>query len=671
MSITRIKIENYRSIKYCVLDFKDINLLIGENGTGKSNILDAVRHFYRCLLQENDDIACYNYQNRFSNEFSISLMFDFRHLKMISGRNRQRNADLDYEGYYNWISRRKPFETLTMRQIKGKPVRWNQERQYRQNILNLFPLYVVDARKIDLTDWSQLWDMIGDLMKVHRTREAEIAAEITAIKDNEKYKLEERFEKLLASFARADIQIKPYTPKQYASTMSTLLFKGETFSFKASKLDYMSNGTNAFNYTNLLIEILKLIFEYKIKEPIVILDEPEISLHHKLVDRLTARILGCKDAIRFLIATHSPRMLKDILKLEQSDCEVVHVSLLNGRTYAAPVKLFSEDSDNRLRVFMNDQHANAYFSRYILSVEGASEVEVFSNAFLLELFPFLRDVDIMEGMADDVIQKIISPRHRHFHTQFLFLADMDKAMRWSTNNKSFQLEGRYFPKKDLPEEKYYYSPMRTHQLLCLKRIRALSERGRFRYWPPFFACRDLNFQELIQLIKDYLKQRNVYVASTTIEGMLITDRNLSAFWTYCQEAKVFRPTVLPELQKVYDSLPQNDCLNFVRLLFDGKSDFILTFDEICKRNPKIAPDLKRLIENNKQGKTNGWMSDWLDYFLCRAAASDSDTPCGSLGQFSKAVADSDIHFQVRQSFRDYFPELFEVVEIMRKQMSGK
>ena len=86
MSIANVTVEHYRSIKHCALNFDDINLLIGENGTGKSNILDAIRHFYDCLLRENDDPSCYNFQNRFSNEFSISLTFDFRHLKQISKR---------------------------------------------------------------------------------------------------------------------------------------------------------------------------------------------------------------------------------------------------------------------------------------------------------------------------------------------------------------------------------------------------------------------------------------------------------------------------------------------------------------------------------------------------------------------------------------------------------
>ena len=669
MSITRIQIDNFRSIKHCVLNFDNINLLIGENGTGKSNILDAVRHFYACLLQENDSADCYNFQNRFSNEFSISLTFDFRHLKQISGNNRQRDTDSNYEGYYKWISGRRQSETLTLRQINGKAARWNQNRRYRQNILNLFPLYAVDARQVDLTDWSQLWDIIGDLMKVHRAREAEIAAEISSIKDNEKYKLEERFTKLLESLDRANIQIKAYTPKQYASTISTLLCKGDVFSFKDSKLDYMSNGTNAFNYTNLLIEILKLIFVYKIKEPVVILDEPEISLHHKLIDRLTERILGCHDAIRFLIATHSPRLLKNILKLEQSNCMIIHVSQTNGHTHTAAVTLFSQDSDQRLRIFMTDQHANAYFSRYILSVEGASENEVFSNRYLQALFPFLRDVDIMEGMSDDVVQRIISPEYRHFQTQFLLLADMDKFLVRSGDNTHFELRGKYFPGKELPREWYYYSRLRSEQLLRLKRIRALAEQGRFRFWMPFYSCKDPNFRELLRLIQEYLLRRNLFAASTTVEGMLITYSNFPSFLEYCREAGIFSRNQAG-LDSAYSGMLRNDRLNLTRLLVSGKSDFLFNLDEICKRNTGFDPKLKSLIESSRQGKTGGWISGWLEYFF-RKSARSYGIPCKTFSQFAEAAEDQDLRFFLRRDVWNSFPELFDLLEIIRQQMSGR
>jgi len=666
MSIARLEINNYKSLKHCCFDLSDINLLIGENGTGKSNILDALQHFYKCLLQEAEDSGCYNFQNKFCNEFSISVTYNFSHLKKISGRNRLKDSDSDYLGYYDWIMRRKQSETLTMRKIKGKAIHWNHDRKYRQNILNLFPLYTVDAREVNLTDWRQLWDIIGDLMKVHRTRESEIAAEISSIKDKEEYKLKERFSKLSDSFDRANIQIKPFTPKQYASTMSTLLFKGNVFAFTDSGLDYESNGTNAFNYTRLLLEILKLISGYKIKDPVVILDEPELSLHHKLIDRMTEDILHCNSAIRFLIATHSPRLLKNILKLEQSNCAVIHVSNVNDTTHITPVSLFSrEPADQRPRIFMTDQHANAYFSRYILSVEGASESEVFSNSYLSALFPFLKAVDIMEGMSDDVVQKIISPEQRHFKTRFLLLADMDKAIKWKNADNHFELTGKYLPRTGMPRERYYYSPVRTGQLLRLKRIRALAKQGRFHYWPPFFACTDPNFHEFIGLIKEYLLRQNLYVAATTVEGMLITNHNLSTFWAYCGTLKPFQ-RVMPDLQAAYDSMLRNDRLNFVRLLFNGKSDYVLTFKEICESNPSIDPALRTLINTNRVEKTSGWISGWLNYYFSEKLKFYTGSD-GQAEQFMHAVR-TPIHYWLRQDFYRDFPELFEVLRNIKEQL---
>lgn len=41
--ITRIEIENYRSIKHAVVELGALNVLVGKNGAGKSNFLDAIK----------------------------------------------------------------------------------------------------------------------------------------------------------------------------------------------------------------------------------------------------------------------------------------------------------------------------------------------------------------------------------------------------------------------------------------------------------------------------------------------------------------------------------------------------------------------------------------------------------------------------------------------------
>ncbi len=40
--ITNIKVENYKSLRSIDLDVGRFNVLIGENGCGKSNILEAI-----------------------------------------------------------------------------------------------------------------------------------------------------------------------------------------------------------------------------------------------------------------------------------------------------------------------------------------------------------------------------------------------------------------------------------------------------------------------------------------------------------------------------------------------------------------------------------------------------------------------------------------------------
>ena len=676
MSVFKIEINNYKSIKHCELTLSDINLLIGENGTGKTNVLDAIRYFYQNLLQEYDDTAIYNYQNHFSNEVSIAITFDFNHLKKISIKNQSRETDSDYQGYYAWISRRNRYETLHLQKIKNKPVRWNQNRKYRQNIFNLFPLYVVDAREVNLTDWGQLWDIIGDLMKVYQGKEAEIANDITAIKDNETYKLKNRFQKLSQAFSNANIQIRHFTPKQYASAISTLLFKGNIFEFKENKLDYMSNGTNAFNYTNLLIEILKLISEFKLKDPTVVLDEPEISLHHKLIDQLTLRIFSCNGAIRFIIASHSPRLLKNIIQLEQSNCTVLHVSADNRKSLVKPVRLFSQELDNRPRIVMTDQHANAYFSRYILSVEGTSETEVFSNPFLQELFPILRNIDVMEGMSNDIVQRIVSPRQRRFHTKFLLLVDMDKVLTKHTKSRitqksdnKFDLSSKYFPSGDPFSERYLYTSDRTQQFMRRKRIEGLAERGHFHYWYPFLSSNDQNFNNMLSLIREYLLERNIFAVMTTIEGTLINYSNLDLFWTYYAAKRSAEPS-FSQISAAYVTYLKNDRLNFMRLLHSGKSDFILNLDEIQKCNPSIDSKLYQLIERNRAKKTDGWMTDWLNHCLCSFVDIDSDN-IDAFMQYSKKLSDPSVRFQAQDLFRHYFAELFDIIHIIQRELKNQ
>ncbi len=659
MSIKQISIKHFKSIDSAEVSLENVNLFIGENGTGKSNVLEAIHYFFSSLLAEADDEGIYNVNNKFSNEFSIEVTFDFTRLQKISRNNVNRHGETGYVDYYDWIRRQGANETVILRKVRGRPIKWNKDRQYRQNVANLFPLYYVDARSIELTNWHQLWDIIGDLMKVHKTYENEISKEIDKIKNEDRYKLEERHRELSNALALAGVQLKEFTPKQYASTLSSLMFRGNEFSFNGSHLQYMSNGTNAYNYTNLLIEILKLIAEYKIKDPIIILDEPEISLHHKLIDQLCERIIKSSGKIQFLSATHSARFLKNMLKWSGQRCKIMHISSEAGCSVITKMKHLSEDSDSRASVTITDQHSNAYFSKFVLSVEGASESEVFTNRYLQELFPALKCVDIFEGMSDNVVQSIISPRQRHFNAQYLSVVDMDKVISRKKGANSFDVVHKILKSDAMLPRRYHYTWERDNERISKKRILGMASKCRFHFLYPFYGSNDALYEEFVALIKRFFMGANIFVCSTTIEGVLINKENFELFWKFFLQ--ISDEETANAVKAYYDPMGDIDRLNFLRLLVNGKSDMILSLKEIQEENKKIASDLCRTIVDRRKDKTSGWITEWIEYCLLYfAEISTSDT--NQFDSYCDIVSDSQKRSKIRERFSRQFPELTELLE---------
>lgn len=659
MSIAKIEISGYKSIKHCVLDFRSVNLLIGENGSGKSNILSALVYFFNSLKNEQSDEGIYNDKNKFCNEFSISITFDFKRLKDISKHNQYRSETIDFNAFYNWITQRNDKETLSLRKIRGKAIRWNHNWQYRQNIANLFPTYFLSSRDVNLSDWSKLWEIIGDLMKTYAATEQSISAALTEIKNDEKLKIGGRFENLSQAFKKADIKINQFTPKQYASTITTLLFKGNVFSSNDKALDSLSTGTNTSNYISLLIEVLKLISQYKLKEPIIFFDEPEISLHHMLIDRFAERILDSEETLQFVLASHSPRLLKNIIRHKRCESRIFHITNVRDLSQVTLVNSFDKE-DDRPRTMITDQHACAYFSKFILSVEGATELELFSNEYLLALFPFLKQIDVVEGMTDAVVQKIINPRQRHFRTNFLFLIDMDKALTYSASNNSFKVSiPNYSGTKDL-KERFYYNHNRTERMLCRKRMEAMAQKCRFHYLYPFYSCTDKNFNEFIDLIKRYGLLHDTFIASTTVEGLLITKDNHLTFWDFYLKNYVDENEKI-NIEREFLLLTTNEQVNFLRLLFGGKSDFILKVEQLQTANSRMSQELRDIFSTCSISKTSGWVSKWLEVFFLTHAGVSLDEKSTYM-RFLTFIKNNTHKEKLRADFEKNFPELFSLVD---------
>lgn len=141
-------------------------MLIGENGTGKTNLLDAISYFYYNLTGSNISTEIFDENNHYSNEVRISLTYDLSEFVKISKSNTEEIPDFGeeepaeksrYSGYYKAIismaskvSNKKLRVELS--QVKGRSIRWNctyEERLiFKSLCLYVFSLELVPLHKL-------------------------------------------------------------------------------------------------------------------------------------------------------------------------------------------------------------------------------------------------------------------------------------------------------------------------------------------------------------------------------------------------------------------------------------------------------------------------------------------------------------------------------------------
>lgn len=671
MSILKVQIENYKSIKKCSLSLSDTNILIGENGSGKTNVISAIKYFYDNLLMTYNDEGIFDANNKYSNCTKISITYNLHDLQ-IRCKQQISESKSNHLPYFQKIvdMSKSGLITLTLIKIKDKKIIWRGAKGKERALLHdLIPLYLIDSRALDLTDWSNLWEHIGDLVKTENTISHLIKEDINNIVSNEDYKLKISYDKLKKSFENANVKVEKFTPKEYARALTQTYFEGSEFAFRDNKLYHFSNGTNSFNYTKLLIEILMLISEKKMKSPFIIIDEPEIGLHHKLIDELSNRIFEASGNIEFLLSTHSPRMIKNIMVKDFGNSCVFHVRNIKQYSFISKMRLFNDKNESKPKVRITDQHANAYFARLLFSIEGETELELFENKFINELFPVLKQADIVnKGMSDDVVKRIISPKIRRYSTPMIALVDMDKVIEKDPCKNSFNIKEQFFKGYNVDNERYYYTKKRVKTYATRKRIVAMSNKCKFNYKLPFFSSEDNNYKTFLGLIKGYFNEYGLIVAETTAEGLLINKDNQFEFWDFAKTNLLVNRNI-SDIEYYYNSFNVNDKLNFLRLIFNGKSDYILKLDQIKKFNPRIAIDLYDVIQNSKIDKTSGWVSKWIEYFLCSTLGINYGKQ-NTYKEFRKSIEDRAILDKVKDKFIDKFKEIYEVIVAMEKAIKN-
>ncbi|WP_028400585.1 retron Eco8 family effector endonuclease [Ectobacillus panaciterrae] len=666
MPINRIEIRNCKSIKNLQISFNHISCLLGENGSGKTNIMKSIKYFYDNLTDKNIDDSLYDKENPYIQSFEITFFYDFSRLIKIAESHSERNDIYNYKlnpifkkikNIYKEHSDSNGDIKITLNQDKNGIQKWNVSYEIRAFLKNIFPIYFSQTRHLNLINWDELWEIIGELSK-------------TGVTENTSYKndLEECFKKAFGErystilsyieteFQNNDIEIKSFNSNQKFANIYQLQLGGNSFKHKFENLEYFSDGMNSFNYLKLLINLISKISDRKIKEPTIIIDEPEIGLHPRYLDEMVDIFFKKSDHIKILLSTHSSRIIKNLMA-DNSNVHLFHISIDNKYSKLKRMKGFT---DNRELNIITEQEASYYFAKSIVFVEGPTEIELFSNQNLLTLFPFLKKVEFYPFGNNSVKLKIIHPHEKNISIPYLMLIDLDQILKYDKSNSKFTIKkGHKFinPLKDNDYEKkeiLYYGNKREKTYNTRKRINGIIDKSQFYFdnnW-GYITGRSDYFNLLRNLIRNYSLEYNIFPVFTTIEGALInrTNQEIVFNWLKYSKEKVAEKQIIDDIYNQQTSIAYKTTV--LRLINDGKFDNLATVNEWIGKIDNISDqsvkDIFEKIAQVKNGKTDGWVTHFMNYF------------------FENHINNIELTHEEKISiFKKNFPELYMIVTSIR------
>lgn len=315
--ISRLIIENFKSIRAVDIELKPLNILIGANGAGKSNFISFFKLLNKIYKQELQDYVAYNtgaedilyYGTKESKYLASKIYFDntnFYDFKLKPDKSNSLYFDYERDGFNknfelidtspDWI-----IEELKERNNEGKQeslIQTNSKRRiYFKNHFNSFKVFhfhdtsttanVKKRCKID--DNYYLREDAGNLASVLFFLQS---------KNPSNFRLIEKTVKSVAPFFKA-FDLKPFQNNEDSIKLEWKEAGSDKY-FDASNL---SDGTLRF------ICLATLLLLPKLPETIII-DEPELGLHPFAIGKLSGLIKKASLSTQIIVSTQSANLIE-------------------------------------------------------------------------------------------------------------------------------------------------------------------------------------------------------------------------------------------------------------------------------------------------------------------------------------------------------------------------
>ena len=404
MKIKKVFISNYKNLKNLKMNFEkndeilDLIVLTGSNGSGKTRILE-------CVLSCFENYINSNYQE---NKNRLDIYFQENEKKCFEG-----NFDLGMFfkilNSYNW----KKAEPFILGDDSKKDDFFEKEKILSDN-LKIFPKIIYVPTEINFQKMNTASTTLVQKYKFINIVDTNLIKDIpsyiatkiiTAIFQNKNEKVGEIqkkvFDEINEIFGILDIDVKIEDISQDGRNIP--IFKnsaGEKFD-----INELSSGEKQLFLRTLAIKMLNP------ENSIILIDEPELSLHPKWQQRIVDvyRKVGKNNQI--IIATHSPHILGSVRKEN--------------------IMLLDKDDEGKIVVRTGDELYDSYGQPTDRILKDIMDLETTRNPKVFKLLEEVRKiVDRDEYNSDEFKEKyrklkgILGSKDED-----IFLIDMDIKIR--------------------------------------------------------------------------------------------------------------------------------------------------------------------------------------------------------------------------------------------------
>lgn len=403
MYLSNIHIENYKGLKSLTVNFhKDINVIVGENGGGKTALIDAIRLLYNLGNQQKDIYITAD--DFYLEKTVIKISYEFRDLTpdqkgafyeyVVLGNT----EDLDFAKIT--ITYRKEKQKILFSYYTGEIEGQRADTETFSYFTHYYLGALRDSTRDLLTNRNNiLGNLINRQVQKNNSKDSYETLMKTAneelLKQKEVTDSRQSINENLTNIYKKSIEnqiglrieeskaeyivniIKPYLPHDTETLM------GDGFNLRQNSLGF----NNLIYIATVLGDINQQVKDDKTSHYTLLIEEPEAHLHPQLQLNLFSFLKQAnnKDNSQLFITTHSPTLtskvpLDNLIHLSK-DNEAINLNRCFEKREKIQIQEEDEVSfeDNylirkkQLERYIDVTKSQLFFSKGILFVEGITE----------------------------------------------------------------------------------------------------------------------------------------------------------------------------------------------------------------------------------------------------------------------------------------------------------